>query len=188
MATTDRPTYDEFLDRHSTAPHTAHVPSVPPPAAHRPRWALPLLAGLALATGGLTAVHMAWHGDQGDLATVAPTHTSERAAGAPPPASTTVVTSGEGDEDAPYPGVLPFDEYVAQKTLELRARGLRCARPGQVDLRVSFAPLGNSTRIEVVSDAANPVASCITSRFENVTIPPFQGREERSVNVSVAVR
>ena len=177
----------EDYDRISTAPHSSHVPHPAHPA-HHSRWALPALAAFALVGGGLTAARLAWHADQGGPTDVPPGNTTtEHTVAAPSPTAIETVTS-DGEEDAPLPGTLPFDDYVARKTLELRARGLRCARPGQVDLRVTFAPSGNSTRTEVVSHSASPAASCIVNRFENVTIPAFQGREERSVDVSVAVR
>lgn len=185
MATTIRPTTTDVpADRSSTPPEAQSASSV-----RRPRWALPLLAGLALLTGGVTAVHLAWHGDHGAVPEVSSNGTSGASVAAPPPAGASDPTSlTEFDEDAPLPGTLPFDEYVARKSLELRARGLRCARPGKVELRVSFAPSGNSTRTEVVSSSASSVATCITERLDKVSIPAFQGRDERSVEVSVAVR
>ena len=190
MATTHRPTTTDVLsDRHFTAPHERKSDQT----IHHPRWALPLLAGFALLTGGVTVGRMAWRSDQGGPSGVLSNSVSDPSVAAPLPASTLVPSStasseSEGDEDAPLPGTMPFDEYAARKTLELRARGLRCEQPGQVDLKVSFAPSGTSTRTEVVSSVVSPAASCIVSRLEKVNIPPFQGRDDRTVSVSVAVR
>ncbi|RYE94247.1 MAG: hypothetical protein EOO75_02455 [Myxococcales bacterium] len=185
MATTLRPTTtDVSLDRSSTPPDGKS-----PPFVRRPRWAFPLLTGLALLTGSLTAMYQPWRGGHGVGPEVSSNGTSGASVAAPPAAGAADPTSlSEADEDAPLPGTLPFDEYVARKSLELRARGLRCEKPGQVELRVSFAPSGNATRTEVVSSSADSVASCITARLDKLVIPAFQGRDERSVEVSVAVR
>jgi hypothetical protein len=187
MATQHHPHHDDHHDRLSITPHeaeTGHTKALP-------RWAFGLLGGLALLTGGLTALRMAWQDDQGgaQLSLGSNTEPTSTTSPAPADARPTARVSGELDEDAPLPSAMPFDEYVARTALELRTRGLNCGKPGRVDVKVSFAPSGSSTRAEVVAGRNAATASqCVVGRMTGVTIPAFQGSEERSVQVSLALR
>lgn len=151
-----------------------------------------LLGGaLALLLGG-TSLHMAWHGDQGGDRSVLGSNTEPSAIQPRPQANQkppVAQLSNEQDEDEPLPSALPFDDYVAKKALELKARGVKCGYRGKMELRVSFAPSGNSTRAEVTSTGVNTkTTQCVVGRLENTSIPAFRGTEERSVQISLAMR
>jgi len=182
------PTSEDPHERSSITPHEAE-----PRPSHLalPRWSLPLLGGLALLVGGVTVMHPAWRGDQGSAEVSLASNTEPTSQATPAdPGKAKPKLVDEQDEDGPLPSALPFDEYVARKALELRAQGLACGKPGRIDLKVSFAPSGSSTRAEVTLPrlATTRVARCVSERLSGVSIPAFQGNQERSVQVSVAVR
>lgn len=184
MATAPKLPHDDSHERISISPHEASK------ADHHklPRWALPLLGGLAVMATGVTFLRMAWHGDQGGTPQVTLGSNTEpsKPTTLRPDANPSAKMVGEQDEDAPLPNALPFDEYVARTALELRARDVRCGQAGQVELKVSFSPSGTSTRVEPA--AATRAGRCAASRLEGITIPAFQGNEERQVTVKVALR
>jgi hypothetical protein len=187
MATPQHPcSPEEHPDRCSCAPHEA-VSRRPVASSGGAAW---LLGGaLAILCGG-TSLQAVWRGDQGG---------QERVLGSNTEPSATIPTTrpdkgplgaklpSENEEDEALPAALPFDEYVARKALELRMRGFKCGH--RVDLRVSFAPSGASTRAELVEPQVSAkVAQCVVTRLERTAIPAFRGSEERSVQVSLAMR
>jgi len=189
MATPQRPLpSEEHPDRCSCAPHEA-ISRRPGASSGVAAW---LLGGaLAILFGG-TSLQAVWRGDQGGQDRVLGSNTEPSATTptarpdrAPPGAK----LPSENEEDEALPAALPFDEYVARKALELRMRGFKCGHRGRVDLRVSFAPSGASTRAELVEPRVPAkVAQCMVTRLERTAIPAFRGSEERSVRVSLATR
>lgn len=188
MATQQSPSPEDHPDRCSYAPHEA-LPRRLQAAPRRGSWLFG--AALAMVFGG-TLLRTAWRDDQGGQGSVLGSNTEPSAViphAKPEPKAPVAQLPNEQDEDEPLPTALPFDEYVAQKALELRARGVKCGHRGRVELRVSFAPSGTSTRTELSSPRIPAkVSQCLVSRLERTAIPAFRGTEERSVQVTLALR
>lgn len=140
----------------------------------------------------------AWHFVSGaskqtrPAVTVGLGHEGER--GQPVLGMTSTSEASQEDADEAAPWALDFDEELAEEALEHRApKATRCAHgkapSAKVSMAVAFAPSGVSTKavVEEGVDQNSPVASCLTSQFEGVTIPAFRGGE-RVVRVSVAMR
>ncbi|MCS6902180.1 MAG: hypothetical protein RMJ98_21325 [Myxococcales bacterium] len=189
MATLQCPSPSEDPpDRCSCAPCEA----IPRRRYTSPRGASWLLGGVLTLLLMGTTLRVAWHSGQGEDESKLGSNT-EPSAIAPtakpdtqPPAAKLPT---EQEEDGPLPAALPFDDYVARKALELRMRGFKCGYRGRAELRVSFAPSGASVRAELLSPRVPAkVAQCIVARLEQTAIPAFRGTEERSVQVSLAMR
>lgn len=179
MATTQHPSSSE--DPHERSSILPHEATPRPRHLSLPRGSLALLLGGALLSCGVTLLHMAWHGDQGAMPEVSQASHTE-----PTPPTPAQSKAAEIEEESSLPSALPFDEYVALKALELRSKGLSCGYSGRVALKVSFAPSGASTHTEVTPPTE--AASCVTRHITGVTIPAFRGTEERSVQMTLAVR